>query len=706
MKRYLGVTICFVLCVLLFASSVSLASDTITLNAGIYNVGKDIPAGEYEILCTEASDPYNDYLDLMKSLSKDDENLQALWELYGGLTDEPTVSVTIRGASGEKKKSFTLEKNAKRTITLEENYSIKIEEGTCTLEAKSENGSVKTNNDTSRAALEWTCPGCGNYSTGNFCSNCGTARPKEDQNNIASSENEDIVGTWLATHFTYNGVKIDISNYDMSVTMQLSADGSATIITEDGEERGTWTRNENRFTVSTDESGLLSGTIENGEIILTDKNDSMFFSREMAQGSDSLPSPVSATSEDEFLGTWNMSRFSTHGVILTPIELTTMGYDVDMTLTISPGEARADIVANGQREKNRFATTFSNGRLQFKSTVNSVAFSAVLTDSGEIFITINNDGVASQYYLSKEETESFTASPTSTPEPELYDKSEDISNLNGKTAHLEPGKYIGGDDIPTGKYILKCKTDTMSSGLVWVAADTDNLDSEYPSILYEYVGSNEERNYYINIGKEYILNCPFACDLAYVTTISFESGSAQIETGTYIFGDDLPTGKYTLVCKTGKNDSGIVWLAKDTDNLNSNYPSVLYEYVSDNETKKYYLNARDNYILYCPFPCTLIETNTLSFKNDSITIEPGQYVFGDDLPSGKYMLTCNTTTQDSGIVWIAKDTDNLNQVYPSVLYEYVSDNDQSKFSINVKDGYILNCPFGCTLTKTQGASFN
>lgn len=311
-------------------------------------------------------------------------------------------------------------------------------------------------------------------------------------------------------------------------------------------------------------------------------------------------------------------------------------------------------------------------------------------------------------------TPSPTPKPTSAPTPvptstssTMNDESRsENAEFAGKTAHLEAGKYVGGDDIPAGKYILICKTDKRDSGIVWLAKDTDNLDKDYPSVLYEYVSKNEDRRFYLSIGEGYILNCPFACDLAQCETISFENGTAQIETGRYTFSDDIPAGKYILVCETDSKNSGIVWLAKDTDDLSNNYPSVLYEFVGKKETKKYYINAGSNYILCCPFPCSLIECNELTFENDSVTIEPGRYVFGDDLPAGKYTLTCNTTSQDSGIVWLAKDTDDLDNEYPSLLYEFVGKNDQEKFSINVKDGYILNCPFGCTLTKTQGVNFN
>ena len=63
MKKFLSLSLCVVLTVIILLSSVSISvAETITLTAGVYNVGKDISAGEYEILCIDASDPYNDYI--------------------------------------------------------------------------------------------------------------------------------------------------------------------------------------------------------------------------------------------------------------------------------------------------------------------------------------------------------------------------------------------------------------------------------------------------------------------------------------------------------------------------------------------------------------------------------------------------------------------------------------------------------------------
>ena len=441
MKRFLSLVLCFVFVAVVMMGAVNPAiAETITLSAGVYNVGKDIPAGEYEILCTEASDPYNEYLDLMKSLS-DDESLQSLWNLYGSQADEPTVTVTIRGTSGETKKKFQLEKNEKKTVTLQDNYSIKIEDGTCTLELKKEIASTTSGNDTGRSATssdEWECPNCSNIATGNFCNNCGTARPENSPDDSASSENDDIVGTWLATHVVYNGVTVDISSYDMSVTMQLNANGSATIITNDGEEEGTWVRNSNALTVTTDESGAISGTIDDSKITLNFSGNSIIFGRELTNSSVSLPSPITATSEEEFYGTWNMSRVAAQGIVLTPVELAAMGSNEDITLTISHGNARADIVTNGKQDYNEFNTSFSNGRLQLKSKYNSVVLSVILTDSGELFTTITSDGVTRQIYFTKEGAEALasvtesttpdvpseTPTPTETPVPTEVPDSE------------------------------------------------------------------------------------------------------------------------------------------------------------------------------------------------------------------------------------------------------------------------------------------
>ena len=319
------------------------------------------------------------------------------------------------------------------------------------------------------------------------------------------------------------------------------------------------------------------------------------------------------------------------------------------------------------------------------------------------WLCANCNSTATGNFCSNCGTQRTDATLTTDQNPSPVESKERIGN---RTAHLEAGRYTGGDDIPAGKYILSANTEGKGSGIVWLAKDTDNLDEEYPSLLYEFLGKKEEKRFYVNIREGYILSCPFPCNITLCDQIEFDKGEAKIEAGRYTFGDDISAGKYIVLCEPGSKESGIVWIATNTDNLSENYPSVLYEFIGKKESRKYYFNASEGFILCCPFSCTLIKCSTLEFTNDSVDIEAGKYTFGDDLPAGKYTLTCNIGGNGSGIVWIASDTDDLSQNYPSLLYEFIGRSSVKKYSINVKEGFILNCPFPCTLTKSKGINFD
>ncbi len=89
----------------------------------------------------------------------------------------------------------------------------------------------------------------------------------------------------------------------------------------------------------------------------------------------------------------------------------------------------------------------------------------------------------------------------------------------------------------------------------------------------------------------------------------------------------------------------------------------------------------------------------------SATLPAGKYVAGKDLPAGSYIITCETNENHHGIVWVSAPTDDLNNQYPSVLYEHVSFNEKEQFRISLEDGGILNLPFTATLTISPGLLF-
>ena len=89
----------------------------------------------------------------------------------------------------------------------------------------------------------------------------------------------------------------------------------------------------------------------------------------------------------------------------------------------------------------------------------------------------------------------------------------------------------------------------------------------------------------------------------------------------------------------------------------------------------------------------------------SATLPAGKYTAGKDLPAGSYVITCETDDNHHGIVWVSAPTDDLNNQYPSVLYEHVSFNEKEQFRVTLEDGGIINLPFTATLTISPGLLF-
>ncbi len=89
----------------------------------------------------------------------------------------------------------------------------------------------------------------------------------------------------------------------------------------------------------------------------------------------------------------------------------------------------------------------------------------------------------------------------------------------------------------------------------------------------------------------------------------------------------------------------------------------------------------------------------------SATLPAGKYVGGKDLPAGAYIITCKTDDNHHGIVWVSAAADDLNNQYPSILYEHVSFNMEEQFRVTIEEGGILHLPFTATLTISSGLFF-
>ena len=99
---------------------------------------------------------------------------------------------------------------------------------------------------------------------------------------------------------------------------------------------------------------------------------------------------------------------------------------------------------------------------------------------------------------------------------------EMMSRGISKSAELPAGKYVGGKDLPAGAYIITCKTDDNHHGIVWVSAAADDLNNQYPSILYEHVSFSSEEQFRVTIEEGGILNLPFAATLTISSGVFFK----------------------------------------------------------------------------------------------------------------------------------------------------------------------------------------
>ena len=99
---------------------------------------------------------------------------------------------------------------------------------------------------------------------------------------------------------------------------------------------------------------------------------------------------------------------------------------------------------------------------------------------------------------------------------------EIVSRGIQKSASLPAGKYVGGRDLPVGAYILTCKTDENHHGIVWLSAAGDDLNNQYPSILYEHISYNKEEQFRISIEEGGILNLPFSATLTISPALLFQ----------------------------------------------------------------------------------------------------------------------------------------------------------------------------------------
>ena len=90
-----------------------------------------------------------------------------------------------------------------------------------------------------------------------------------------------------------------------------------------------------------------------------------------------------------------------------------------------------------------------------------------------------------------------------------------------KTAHLPAGTYVGGKDLPVGKYLLASNGSEDDYGALMLGTAADDPD-DFPSKLYEYLWSDEQYTFYLTIEDGDILILPYAFTLTISGGVVFQ----------------------------------------------------------------------------------------------------------------------------------------------------------------------------------------
>ena len=89
--------------------------------------------------------------------------------------------------------------------------------------------------------------------------------------------------------------------------------------------------------------------------------------------------------------------------------------------------------------------------------------------------------------------------------------------------------------------------------------------------------------------------------------------TAQLPTGTYVGGKDIPAGTYILTADGADKEYGIVYL-RSVNDTDDDWPSKLYEFNKAEEKRSFYITIDDGDTLVLPFAYTLTISGGVMFK--------------------------------------------------------------------------------------------
>lgn len=218
---------------------------------------------------------------------------------------------------------------------------------------------------------------------------------------LAVAEAADVAGTWYLVELQSEGQTLNPSDFGMSMTLELKADGTVTATTSMDSEvgEGTWEANGDKVTVTID------GTAEefalaDGKLTADQDGMTMVFSQEEPTADTFAPAAPVQAEEADFAGTWTAERIGLEGQYY-PVSI--LGADVTATIEGTTITLDGFLFSN-----TSMPLEFADGKLSFSGSDDesgvTMGITASLLEDGMLALDLDaGEQGAFTFYMSRAE---------------------------------------------------------------------------------------------------------------------------------------------------------------------------------------------------------------------------------------------------------------------------------------------------------------
>ena len=204
-------------------------------------------------------------------------------------------------------------------------------------------------------------------------------------------------GTWYLVEIIREGESVNPSMIDLSASVVLNEDGSARLLSTYGEETeeisAVWAADGNQITVTEEDGEETKFDLEGDRLNMKQVDGIMSFSQDPEAPSILAIHPVTAESEEDFLGNWTVAQVGVMGSLMYAENV-----GISRSLVIEPGQAAVSY----DGETVTGPTVLQDGQLKIVYSDGSER-TIVLNDNGQLSETMDSAGQELILYFAKTE---------------------------------------------------------------------------------------------------------------------------------------------------------------------------------------------------------------------------------------------------------------------------------------------------------------